>query len=106
MSKQVEKRDFPVSQVRLIRECHANFECKLYDDALIDKYNFFIFDVMKANVAVSPKHPETLHYTGDGVFSHFECRNDHFEWSGRCHGQPFDLDLSNRRAPSPRRNNC
>jgi len=24
--------------------------------------------VVKANVAVSPKHPETLHYTGDGVF--------------------------------------
>jgi hypothetical protein len=23
---------------------------------------------VKANVAVSPKHPETLHYTGDDVF--------------------------------------
>lgn len=52
----------------LIRECHAGFECRLYDDALIDKYNFFIFEIVKANVAVSPKHPETLHYTGDGVF--------------------------------------
>jgi flavin reductase (DIM6/NTAB) family NADH-FMN oxidoreductase RutF len=40
----------------LIRECHAGFECRLYDDALIDKYT------------VSPKHPDTLHYTGDGVF--------------------------------------
>jgi methyl coenzyme M reductase beta subunit len=38
------------------------------DDALVDKYNFFIFEAVKANVAVSPKHPETLHYTGDGVF--------------------------------------
>jgi flavin reductase (DIM6/NTAB) family NADH-FMN oxidoreductase RutF len=52
----------------LIHECHANFECRLYDDALIDKYNFFIFEVVKAHVAASPKHPETLHYTGDGVF--------------------------------------
>ena len=52
----------------LIRECHAGFECRLYDDALVDKYNFFIFEVVKANVAVSPKYPETLHYTGDGVF--------------------------------------
>ena len=52
----------------LIRECHACFECKLYDGSLIDRYNFFIFEVVKANVAVSPKHPETLHYTGDGVF--------------------------------------
>ena len=52
----------------LIRECHASFECRLYDDALVDRYNFFIFEVVKAHVAASPRHPETLHYTGDGVF--------------------------------------
>ena len=52
----------------LIRECHASFECRLYDDALVDRYNFFIFEVVKAHVAASPEHPETLHYTGDGVF--------------------------------------
>jgi flavin reductase (DIM6/NTAB) family NADH-FMN oxidoreductase RutF len=52
----------------LIRECHASFECKLFDDALIDKYNFFIFEVVKAHVARAPRHPQTLHYTGDGVF--------------------------------------
>jgi flavin reductase (DIM6/NTAB) family NADH-FMN oxidoreductase RutF len=58
------------SEVRapLIRECHANFECRLYDDALIDRYNFFIFEVVRAHVAASPKHPETLHYKGGGVF--------------------------------------
>ena len=37
-------------------------------DVLVDKYNVFIFEVVKAHVAKSPKHPETLHYTGDGVF--------------------------------------
>jgi flavin reductase (DIM6/NTAB) family NADH-FMN oxidoreductase RutF len=52
----------------LIRECHANFECRLHDDALVRKYNFFIFEVVRAHVAVSPKRPKTLHYTGDGVF--------------------------------------
>jgi flavin reductase (DIM6/NTAB) family NADH-FMN oxidoreductase RutF len=52
----------------LISECHACFECRLYDDALVDRYNFFIFEVVKAHVAASPKHPETLHYTGDGIF--------------------------------------
>ena len=36
--------------------------------ALVDRYNFFIFEVVKAHVARMPKHPETLHYTGDGVF--------------------------------------
>jgi flavin reductase (DIM6/NTAB) family NADH-FMN oxidoreductase RutF len=52
----------------LIAECVANFECRLVDDAMVEKYNFFIFEVVKAHVAASPKHPETLHYTGDGVF--------------------------------------
>jgi flavin reductase (DIM6/NTAB) family NADH-FMN oxidoreductase RutF len=52
----------------LIRECHANFECRLRDDSLVDRYNFFIFEVVKAHVAPQPKYPQTLHYTGDGVF--------------------------------------
>lgn len=52
----------------LIAQCHANFECRLYDDALVERYNFFIFEVVKAHVATSPKHPETLHYTGEGIF--------------------------------------
>jgi flavin reductase (DIM6/NTAB) family NADH-FMN oxidoreductase RutF len=52
----------------LIGECHANFECRLVDDRLVDTYNFFVFEVVRAHVAASPKHPETLHYTGDGVF--------------------------------------
>jgi flavin reductase (DIM6/NTAB) family NADH-FMN oxidoreductase RutF len=52
----------------LIAECHANFECKLNDDSLVERYNFFIFEVVKAHVARRPKYPQTLHYTGDGVF--------------------------------------
>ncbi len=52
----------------LIRECHANLECRLADGGLIEKYNFFIFEVVAAHVARAPKYPQTLHYTGDGVF--------------------------------------
>lgn len=52
----------------LIAECFASLECKLADDSLIDKYNFFIFEVVRAHVALSPKHPKTLHYTGNGKF--------------------------------------
>ncbi|TKI07774.1 flavin reductase family protein [Martelella alba] len=52
----------------LIGECHANFECRLHDETLVEQYNFFIFEIVKAHVATRPKHPETLHYTGDGVF--------------------------------------
>jgi flavin reductase (DIM6/NTAB) family NADH-FMN oxidoreductase RutF len=53
----------------LIRECFASFECKLADDSMIDKYNFFIFEVVRGHVAPLPKHPQTLHYTGHGVFT-------------------------------------
>ncbi|MBQ5962072.1 flavin reductase family protein [Massilia sp. ZL223] len=51
-----------------IRECHARFECRLHDDSLVDKYNFFIWEVVAARAAAVPRHPETLHYKGDGVF--------------------------------------
>jgi flavin reductase (DIM6/NTAB) family NADH-FMN oxidoreductase RutF len=52
----------------LIDECHAHFECRLYDGSLVERYNFFIWEVVSARAAVSPDYPETLHYTGDGVF--------------------------------------
>lgn len=52
----------------LIKECYANFECKLVDSSLIKKYSLFVFEVVKAHVAVSPKFPKTIHYRGDGLF--------------------------------------
>lgn len=51
-----------------IDQCHAHFECRLFDDTLVDKFNFFIFEVVHARVAPSPKQPQTLHYQGDGQF--------------------------------------
>src|SRR2546430_2350885 len=52
----------------LIAECYANFECKLIDTSLIKRYSVFVFDVVKAHVATSPRYPTTVHYRGDGVF--------------------------------------
>jgi len=52
----------------MIKECYANFECKLFDDKLIKNYSLFVFEIVKAHVATSPKYPKTVHYTGDGVF--------------------------------------
>jgi len=52
----------------LIKECYANFECRLADGSLISKYDLFIWEVVKAHVASSPKYPETVHYRGQGVF--------------------------------------
>ncbi len=51
-----------------IRECHAHFECRLYDDALVERYNFFVFEVVRARVATAPEHPRTVHYLGEGRF--------------------------------------
>jgi flavin reductase (DIM6/NTAB) family NADH-FMN oxidoreductase RutF len=52
----------------LLRECYANFECRLADGRLVNRYNYFIFEVVKAHVATSPKYPATLHFRGDGIF--------------------------------------
>jgi flavin reductase (DIM6/NTAB) family NADH-FMN oxidoreductase RutF len=60
----------PAAKVKapLIAECYANLECRLHDGALIDTYNVFIWEVVKAHAPAAPKYPRTLHYRGDGVF--------------------------------------
>jgi flavin reductase (DIM6/NTAB) family NADH-FMN oxidoreductase RutF len=52
----------------LIAECHANFECRLADATLIDRYSLFVFEVVKGHARVTPRFPKTLHYRGDGLF--------------------------------------
>jgi flavin reductase (DIM6/NTAB) family NADH-FMN oxidoreductase RutF len=52
----------------LIEECYANFECRLADASQIPRYGLFIWEVVKAHAATSPKRPETLHYLGEGEF--------------------------------------
>ena len=60
----------PATKVKapLIAECYASFECKLTDTSLINTYSLFVFEVVKAHVATSPRYPTTVHYRGDGVF--------------------------------------
>jgi flavin reductase (DIM6/NTAB) family NADH-FMN oxidoreductase RutF len=52
----------------LIEECYANFECRLADAGKVARYNLFIWEVVKAHVAITPRRPVTLHYRGDGEF--------------------------------------
>jgi len=52
----------------LIKECFANFECKVVDKRLLPAYNFFILEVVKAHVATAPNYPKTVHYRGEGIF--------------------------------------
>lgn len=52
----------------LIKECHANIECRLVETSLIDTYSLFVFEAVKAHAPTSPKYPKTIHYRGDGLF--------------------------------------
>jgi len=63
----------PVKPLRLkaaplIKECYANFECRVTDTSLLNTYSFFILEVVRSIRAVSPKEPVTLHYKGEGKF--------------------------------------
>ena len=52
----------------LIRQCHAQFECKVADRRLVKDYDFFVLEVVRARAARSPRDPRTLHYQGEGRF--------------------------------------
>ena len=52
----------------LIRECFVNLECRIADGRLINAYNFFILEVLKAHVATALNSVRTLHYRGKGIF--------------------------------------
>jgi flavin reductase (DIM6/NTAB) family NADH-FMN oxidoreductase RutF len=52
----------------LIGECFANLECRLADASQINRYDLFIWQVVKAHVAIEPASPQTLHYLGQGEF--------------------------------------
>ncbi|HET6438831.1 MAG TPA: flavin reductase family protein [Anaeromyxobacter sp.] len=57
-------------QVRapLIDECYANLECKVVDGRMVNKYNLFVLEVVKAWIDPAQKQPQTLHHQGRGVF--------------------------------------
>ncbi|MGB8409104.1 MAG: flavin reductase family protein [Gallionella sp.] len=60
----------PASQVSapMIAECYANLECRVADSRLVNKYNFFVLEVVKAWIDPAMKNPRTLHHQGNGVF--------------------------------------
>lgn len=60
----------PAAKVKapLIEECYANLECRVVDTKLVEAYNFFILEVVKAWIARSKKRPRTIHHEGRGLF--------------------------------------
>lgn len=73
----------PASAVKapLIRDGYANLECKVVGTQLVNKYNFFILEVVKAWVNPDIKHPVFFHHTGSG----------HFITDGRTFKLPWKL---------------
>ena len=61
----------PATQVAapLIEECYASLECRVADTRLVNRYNFFILEVVQAWVDTAVKQPQTLHHRGNGVFT-------------------------------------
>lgn len=52
----------------LIAECYANLECRIADSRMVNKYDFFVLEVVKAWIDPKVKNPRTLHHRGMGAF--------------------------------------
>lgn len=52
----------------LIAECFANLECRVADDILVDRYNTFVLEVVKAWIDPARKDAKTIHHHGFGTF--------------------------------------
>ena len=52
----------------LIAECYANLECKIVDTRLVNKFDLFVLEVVKAWIDPACKDPKTIHHRGFGEF--------------------------------------
>lgn len=61
----------PAAQVKapLVAECFANLECKVADTRMVEKYNMFVLEVVKAWIDPAQKNPKTIHHQGYGRFA-------------------------------------
>jgi len=53
----------------LVAECFANLECKVADTRLVNKYNLFVLEVVKAWSDPAQRNPKTIHHHGYGRFA-------------------------------------
>ncbi|MCL2659872.1 MAG: flavin reductase family protein [Acidobacteriaceae bacterium] len=52
----------------LVAECFANLECKVVNTRLVNQYNLFVLEVVKAWIDPAQKRPKTIHHHGYGEF--------------------------------------
>jgi flavin reductase (DIM6/NTAB) family NADH-FMN oxidoreductase RutF len=53
----------------LVAECFANLECRVVDTHLVNKFNLFVLEVLKAWSDPAQKNPKTIHHRGYGTFA-------------------------------------
>ena len=53
----------------LVADCFANLECKVVDTHLVNKFNLFVLEVLKAWRDPAQKNPKTIHHHGYGRFA-------------------------------------
>ena len=53
----------------LVTECFANLECRVADTRLVNKYNLFVLEVVKAWIDPAQRNPKTIHHRGYGKFA-------------------------------------
>lgn len=60
----------PAKQVAapLIDECYACLECRVADTRAVNRYGFFVLEVLQAWVDPAVREPRTLHHRGRGAF--------------------------------------
>jgi flavin reductase (DIM6/NTAB) family NADH-FMN oxidoreductase RutF len=52
----------------LVAECFANLECRVIETRLVNRYNLFVLEVVKAWTDPAQKNPKTIHHHGYGTF--------------------------------------
>lgn len=56
-------------QAPLVAECFANLECRVVETRLVNRFNLFVLEVVKAWRDPAQKAPRTIHHRGYGTFT-------------------------------------
>ena len=52
----------------LLAECFANIECRVVDTRLVNRYDLFVLEGLRAWIDPERKDPKTIHHRGFGAF--------------------------------------
>jgi flavin reductase (DIM6/NTAB) family NADH-FMN oxidoreductase RutF len=61
-------RPAAVVSAPIVDECFANLECRVFDTRMVNRYGFFVLEVVRAWLDPAVKNPRTIHHLGQGNF--------------------------------------